>query len=98
MNFILEFTDPAKESLQELKKDKGQQKYYKAVKAALKKLQQNPRHPSLQTHQYHTLCGPNGEKMFEAYAQQHSPSTYRIFFYYGPQKGVITIFEIIPHP
>ena len=98
MSFILDFTDPARESLKELKQDKGLEKHCKAVKAALKKLQHNPHYPSLQTHQYHSLHGPNGEKVFEAYAEQHTPSAYRIFFYYGPGKGVITIFEIIPHP
>ena len=98
MTFELDFTDPAKESLKELKGDKGLQKYYKAVQSAFRKLQKNPRHPSLQTHQYHSIHGPHGEKVFEAYAQQNTPSAYRIFFIYGPTKGIITILEIIPHP
>jgi len=34
---LLDFTDPARESLKELKQDKGLEKRCKAVKAALKK-------------------------------------------------------------
>lgn len=96
--FELEFTDSAKEELRKLKKDNSLAKRYKAVKGALKNLQKNPRHPSLQTHQYHTLTGPNKEKIFEAYAENKTPAAYRIFFYYGPDKGVVTIFTIKAHP
>ncbi|MBU1486789.1 hypothetical protein KKH56_01895 [bacterium] len=94
----LEFTDSTREELRRLKNDKGLEKHYKAVQAALRKIQQNPRHPGLQAHQYYSLRGPNQEKIFEAYAEQHTPAAYRIFFYYGPGKGVITIFAISPHP
>jgi hypothetical protein len=52
----------------------------------------------LQTYIYRSLQGPSGEKIFEAYTKQSSSAAYRIFFYYGPCKGEITIFAIIPHP
>lgn len=58
----------------------------------------NLRHPSLNTHEYHSLSGPNGEKIFEAYAQQKTSGAYRIFWYYGPGKNTISIIAIIPHP
>jgi hypothetical protein len=29
---------------------------------------------------------PRGEKIFEAYAEQSTPATYRIFWYDGPEK------------
>jgi hypothetical protein len=51
----------------------------------------------LQTHIIHSIKGPSGEKVFEAYAQQNTPSAYRIFFCYGPDKKEITIVAIIPH-
>ena len=98
MIFELYFSNEVKEQLKNLKEDKGLAKRYKAVKAAFEKLQQNPRHPSLQTHQYHSLYGPNKEKIFEAYAEQNTPAAYRIFFHYGPGKGVISIMSIKPHP
>ena len=98
MIFDLHFSDRAKDQLKNLKQDKGLAKRYKAVTEALKKLQQNPRYPSLQTHEFHSLFGPNGEKIFEAYAEQNTPAAYRIFFHYGPEKGVISIISIMPHP
>ena len=76
----------------------GLKKRYNAVQKTLKLLSENPRHPSLQTHQYYSISGPKGEKIFEAYAEQNTPSAYRVFFYYGPGKGEITIFAITPHP
>ena len=46
------------------------------------------RHPSLNTHQYHNLKGENGEKIFEAYAQQATPGAYRIFGTMGEECGI----------
>ena len=98
MKFILGFTKTAEEDLERLKKGSGLRKQYKAVTKALGLLQQNPKHPSLQTHSYRSLKGPDGEKVFEAYAEQQTPSAYRIFFYYGSSKGKIIISAIVPHP
>ena len=70
------------------------------VKKTLGFLQTNPRHPSLQTHVFHSLEHPYhpSQKVFEAYVQQHTPAAYRLFWCYGPQKGQITIIAITPHP
>lgn len=81
-----------------MKRSPGMQKRYKAVCKALRFLQDNPRHPGLRTHQYYTLNGPEGEKVFEAYAEQDTPAAYRVFFYCGKQKGEIVVFAISPHP
>ncbi len=91
-------TDEAREQLNTLQADKGLVKRYKAVKKALLFLSQNPRHPGLRTHEFTTLKGPKGEKIFEAYAEQSTPAAYRIFWYYGPDKSQITIVSITPHP
>ena len=98
MKFILNFTLTTKKALKNLKENTGKKKQYKAVVKILKYLTQNPRHPSLQTHIYHSLQGPSGEKIFNAYAEQSTSAAYRISFYYGPCKGEITIFAIISHP
>lgn len=58
----------------------------------------NLKHKSLHTHKYDSLSGPNGEEVFEAYAENRTPGAYRIFWYYGPSRGMITILSIIPHP
>lgn len=96
--FELDWTDTAKETYASLKLDASKKKQYKAVKKAIKLLAKNPRYPSLQTHEFMSLRGPKGEKVFEAYAEQNTPLAYRILWYYGPSKGIITIFVITPHP
>jgi len=96
--FDLEWTDKAKETYELLKADSSQKKRYKAVRKAIKSLAKNSRHPSLQTHEFRSLRGPNGEKVFEAYAEQETPAAYRVFWYYGPSRGIITILAITSHP
>jgi hypothetical protein len=44
------------------------------------------------------LKGPQGEKVFEAYAEQSTPAAYRVFWYYGPEENRITVIAITPHP
>lgn len=97
MNEII-LTDTAREQLTALENDSSQKNVEKAVKKALALMQQNLRHPSLNTHEFTSLAGPHGEKVFEAYAQQKTPNAYRIFWYYGPGKGQISVAAIVPHP
>lgn len=98
MQFILSFTDEAEDQLHELLKHPGNYKISKAVLKTLALMETNLRHPSLNTHEYKSFKGPNNEKIFEAYAQQNTPSAYRIFWYYGPSKKEITVVAIIAHP
>ncbi len=92
------FTPQADKDLKEIESDPSKKRILKAVRKTLGLMETNLRHPSLQTHQYQSLQGPNGEKIFEAYAQQNTPSAYRVFWYYGPGKKEITIVAITPHP
>jgi hypothetical protein len=73
-------------------------KRFKAVRKALGLLERNPRHPGLNTHKFSSKQGPNGEDVFEAYAENNTPGAYRIFWVYGPGKDVITMIAITPHP
>ncbi len=98
MNYFLSLTPSAKQSLQELKSSAYLEKRFKAVSKALKYLAEDPRHPSLQTHPYFSIFGPDSEKVFEAYAEQDTPAAYRIFFYYGHTRGEIVVFAITSHP
>lgn len=68
------------------------------VRKTLGLMQTNIRSPGLQTHEYHGLTGPNGEKVWEAYVENNTPSAYRVFWHYGPGQGIITILAITPHP
>jgi len=96
--FEIFLTDEARKQLNKLKTDKGLEKRYKAVKKAVCFLSSNPRHKILRTHEFTSLKGPNGEKVFEAYAEQSTSAAYRIFWYYGPGKNQISIIAITPHP
>jgi hypothetical protein len=96
--FELHWTDGARKTYASIRNAASQQKRYKAVKKTLRLLADNPRHPGLQTHELTSLRGPNEEKVFETYAEQSTPAAYRVFWYYGPAKGIITIFAITSHP
>jgi hypothetical protein len=75
------------------------------VRKAIGYLEIDPHHPALQTHEFTSLSGAKGEKVFEAYAPNNTPAAYRVFWHYGPDeiKGkrrtpVITILAITRHP
>jgi bisphosphoglycerate-dependent phosphoglycerate mutase len=97
-SYQLEFTNEAKAQLERLDADPALSKRRKSVRKALGYLEINPRHQSLQTHKYQSLKGPNKEEVFEAYAENQVSAAYRIFWYYGPSTGKITIIAITPHP
>ena len=98
MGYKLLFSDKALAQLRELERDRGLTKRLKAVRKTLGYLESNPRHPSLRTHEYKSLSGISGEKIFEAYAEQSTPAAFRVFWRYGPDKQQITIIAITRHP
>src|SRR5262249_21954825 len=98
MLFQLAFTRQALQDLAQLEKNPTLSKRLKAVRKTLGYLETNVRHPSLNTHKYSSFSGPNGEEIFEAYAENNTPAAYRIFWYYGPNQKEITILTITPHP
>jgi hypothetical protein len=96
VSFRLLFTPEAEGQLNALREKLP--KRAKKVRRALGYLETNPRHPSLQTHEFVSLSQLLGVKVFEAYAETETPAAYLIFWYYGPQKEQITIYSITPHP
>lgn len=97
MNFRLLFNDDAKEQFHELESSKALKPAYKSVCKTLAFMETNLRHPSLHTHEFCSLKGPNGEKIFESYAQNETTGAYRVFWYYGHEKQEIPIIAIVPH-
>lgn len=93
----IEFSKEAKEQFVILKNQKHKKTQFKAVSKVLGFMQLNLRHPSLKTHKYDGMKSKYGE-VFESYAQNNTPGAYRIFWTYGPNRGVITIVSITPHP
>lgn len=73
---------------------------FKQVRKCVRQIQVNPRHPSLQNHEFASIPHPyhRDQKVFVAYAQQNTPAAYRVFGCYGPGKGDLTIIAITPHP
>jgi hypothetical protein len=98
--FRIVLSEEADEQLTLLEQRKSQKAQLKAVRKTLGLMETNLRHPSLNTHEFTSLKGPDGEKVFESYAQNKTPGAYRIFWYYGarPKKGFLTIATIVPHP
>jgi len=101
MNRELHFTPEALANLKALEKAGT----LRQVRKTLGLLETNLRHPSLNTHRFESLSGPEDEDVFEAYAQNDTPGAYRIFFFYGPDRierkkriAVLTILAITPNP
>jgi len=101
----LRFTPSAEAALRQLEGDADRAGLLAQVRKALGLLETDLRHPSLRTHEFQSLRGPNGEKVFEAYVQNRTPAAWRVFFVYGPdriEKGrrvpVLTIVALTPHP
>ena len=98
MSFKVILSKSADTELTELENNPALRKRFKAVAKAIGFLETNPRHPGLNTHEFTSKSGENGEKIFEAYAENNTPQAYRIFWHYGPDKQEITIIAITPHP
>ena len=98
MSFALVFATAAAGQLERLERDRGLSKRLKAVRKTLGQLEIDPRHPGLQSHEFDSMSGILGEKVFESYAEQNTPAAYRVFWHYGPATGQITIAAITSHP
>lgn len=73
-------------------------KFFKKLSKAFDSLRNNPRHNSLQTHEIDVLSKKFGQKVFQSYLENNTPSAGRIFWTYGPKKNEITILAIDKHP
>lgn len=96
--FKIRFTVEAEQQLTNLKRSKSKKNQFKAVGKIIGYMKVNLRHPSLNTHKFDNIASPFKGDVFESYAQNKTPGAYRIFWVYGPEKGVITILAITPHP
>jgi hypothetical protein len=101
----IRFTPTADAQLKALESAPSKAALLAQVRKGLGYLEVDPRHPGLHTHEFTSLTGASGEKLFEAYAQNNTPGAYRIFWHYGPDefKGkkripVITVVAITSHP
>ncbi len=77
---------------------KNDEKAFKKVLKAVKLLRDNPKHPTLNTHEISELSQKAGFKVFEAYLENKTSGAGRLFWAYGPNQKQITILGIEPHP
>ena len=96
MQYDLDLSDAAKDTIKQL--DAQNDRKVDKVRKALALMETNIKHQGLHTHLYKGRQGNNGEKVFEAYVENHTPGAYRIYWHYGPERGIITILAITPHP
>ena len=101
----LRFTNEADEKLKELETYPAKKGLLKQVRKTLGLMEINLRHPGLNTHEFRSLLGAKGERVWEVYPQDQTPGAYRVFFHYGPDEmvgrkriPVLTIIAITPHP
>jgi hypothetical protein len=112
--FKLRFSPSAKATLKALESGgPNEQAKLKKVRKALAFLEQNPRYPGLNSHQYETFPVGKDVKVWDSYVENRTPSAWRIFWCFGPDEPgapgkpgeaeakklpVITVLAIGPHP
>lgn len=106
MRYTLRFAKRASATLQ-LLADGGPNERAKLAKVrrALRRLEENPRHPSLHSHLYESFPVDRDVKVWDSYVENRTPSAWRIFWQYGPDEfrdgqpvKIITVLAISPHP
>jgi hypothetical protein len=83
--FKLRFATKADEALKALEAS-GDQVKLKKVRRALGRLEQNPRHPGLNSHLYENFPADRDVKVWDSYVENRAPSAWRIFWQYGPMS------------
>jgi hypothetical protein len=71
---------------------------FKKIRKTFGLLSQDPKYPSLNSHKREAEKGPHGEDIWESYVENNTPSGWRVFWFYGPDSAMITVFAITPHP
>jgi len=104
MPYKLRFAKPARETLKSLESgDANDLQKLKKIRRALARLEENPRHPGLASHQYESFPVDRDVKVWDSYVENKTPSAWRIFWHYGPDEPygelpIITVLAITPHP
>jgi hypothetical protein len=96
MAFELILTERVDRNMAELRKRDPAK--LKKVAKCFAQLEHDPRQPGLSSHPYDEIKGPLGEKVFESYVENRTPSAWRVWWIYGPGSGEITVVDLGPHP
>jgi hypothetical protein len=85
-----------------LKKDEI--RLFKKLSKAISFLENNPTHNSLSSHEIDELSARYSRqsgrdiKVWQSYIENNTPAAGRLYWCYGPARGVITIIGLEPHP
>ena len=80
------------------KLSKDEKEFFKKFVKILDYLRNDPRHPSLKTHDIDPLSKRYGFKVWQSYLENKKSGARRIFWTYGPDRKEITILGVEPHP
>ncbi len=78
--------------------DGDERRLFKKLQKNVLQLAQNPGHPGLASHEISDLTRRYGTKVWQSYLENRKPAAGRMFWVYGPARGVITIIGLEPHP
>lgn len=96
MQFELILTEKVAKVMAELRRRDPAR--FKKVEKCFAQLEEDPHYPGLSSHPYDEIAGPLGERIFESYVENRTPSAWRTWWYYGPGADVITVADLGPHP
>lgn len=71
---------------------------FKKWSKAIRRLREDPKYPGLKSHEIEPLSRRYGQKVYQSYLENNTPSAGRIFWVYGPEDGQITVIGLEPHP
>lgn len=77
---------------------KEEQQFFKKWVKTMGYLRENPRHPSLQSHDIEPMTRRYGFKVWQSYLENKKSGARRMFWAYGPGRKEISILGIEPHP
>ena len=75
-----------------------QERLAKKLHKAVERLETDPRHLGLRSHEIEALTRRVGARVFESYLENNTPAAGRIFWVFGPERGILTVIGIEPHP
>jgi hypothetical protein len=78
--------------------DSHERELFEKLRKAFRHLSRDPYHPGLESHEITDLTRRYGQKVFQSYLENKTPSAGRIFWVYGPERRQITVIGIAPHP
>ena len=101
---IRDFYDDLRLRAKTGKLSKSEIRIFKLFSKAITFLESNPLHNSLSSHENNNLSSKYSKqhglkiKVWQSYLENNTPAAGRLYWVYGPVKGVITIIGIEPHP